>query len=308
MSESHPAVAVDQLTKRFGKRLAIDRISFEAKRGEILGLLGHNGAGKSTLIGCLLGQVFPTSGAVRIFGQDVQANRSGALSHVGAIFETPCFYGYMSGWDNLKLFTSYTADVRDVEILQVAGRVGIADRLRDRVGTYSHGMRQRLALAQALLPEPRILVLDEPGDGLDPEGIAEIRDLIVRLNREMDLTILLCSHQLSEVEQVCDRVVILREGSRIFYGDWRDAGSRDLLLELEAEHPGAVYQELTGQGLVQKVPGGWVLAPGTTLQDVFRSLGNAEGSVSRVGLRRPHLEELYLNLTRGSGPEKGEGA
>lgn len=303
MADSIHAVEVDRLRKCFGKRQAAEAISFNVLPGEIMGLLGHNGAGKSTLIGCLLGQVYPTSGNIRIFGYDVFRDRGRALASVGAIFETPCFYGYMSGWDNLKLFTSYTTTVSDSEIQETIERVGIAERIRDRVETYSHGMRQRLALAQALLPRPRLLVLDEPGDGLDPEGIVEIRELIARLNRDLDLAILLCTHQLSEVEQICDRVVILREGRRIFYGDWREAVGGGDLLDLEANAPDAVTAELHAKGFIREVPGGWTIAEGHSMRDLYRHLGTSNCAVSRVGLRRPHLEELYLSLTHRGGKE-----
>src|SRR5208337_2334479 len=154
------------VTKKFGGRVAVDDVSFTVQRGDIFGLLGHNGAGKSTAIGMMLGQVWPTGGEVKVCGHEVQANRRDALRHVGAIFETPVFYDYLSGAHNLEILSSYTAPTSRARIREVIEWVGLAGREQSRVRTYSHGMRSRLALAQALLPDPKLLILDEPGNGL----------------------------------------------------------------------------------------------------------------------------------------------
>src|SRR6185369_6710290 len=187
-------------------------------RGEIFGLLGHNGAGKSTAIGMMLGQVWPTSGEVRVCGHDVTSDRALALKKVGAIFETPAFYDYLSGWRNLEILSHYTAPTSKERIREVVDWVGLTGREHSKVRTYSHGMRARLALAQALLPQPDLLILDEPGNGLDPEGIHEMRATILRLNRELGLTILLSSHLLNEVEQLCTRIAVLQQGRKVFEG------------------------------------------------------------------------------------------
>ena len=166
-------------------------------RGAIYGLLGHNGAGKSTAIGMMLGQVWPTHGEVRVGGHEVTSHRRLALQKVGAIFETPVFYDYLSGWRNLEILSHYTGPTTSARIREVLDLVGLNGRETSRVRTYSHGMRTRLALAQALLPNPELLILDEPGDGLDPEGIHEMRELILQLHRDFQLTILVCSHLLA---------------------------------------------------------------------------------------------------------------
>ncbi len=173
----------------------------EVPAGEIFGLLGHNGAGKSTAIGMMLGQVWPTAGEIRICSHDVTTHRRLALQKVGAIFETPVFYNYLSGWQNLEILSQYTARTSQERIREVVDWVGLTGREKSKVRTYSHGMRARLALAQALLPGPELLILDEPSDGLDPEGIHEMRQTILRLHRDMGLTILLSSHMLNEVER-----------------------------------------------------------------------------------------------------------
>jgi ABC-2 type transport system ATP-binding protein len=219
-------IRLEHLQKHFGRHVAVEDLSLQIEEGTLFGLLGHNGAGKSTTIGMMLGQVIPDQGQVLIDGHDVQRERALALNHVGAIFETPSFYGYLSGRRNLEIFCSYHHDRVSAKELNVAvEKVRLGSRIDDPVRVYSHGMRQRLALAQALLPQPKILILDEPSEGLDPEGIYEMRELIRELHREFGLTILICSHLLAEVEQICSKVAILRKGRLLFQGDWRqDSG------------------------------------------------------------------------------------
>jgi ABC-2 type transport system ATP-binding protein len=222
-------IQLENLQKRFGHRLAVENLNLEIPEGALYGLLGHNGAGKSTTIGMILGQVIPNRGRVLIGGRDVQRDRAGALSQVGAIFETPSFYGYLSGRRNLEIFCSYSPPVTRAQMDEVIELVRLTARIDDPVRVYSHGMRQRLALAQALLPRPRVLILDEPSEGLDPEGIYEMRELIQRLHREFQLTILICSHLLAEVELICPDVAIMRNGRLLFHGDWRGAGTDSTL-------------------------------------------------------------------------------
>jgi ABC-2 type transport system ATP-binding protein len=209
----------------------VEDLSLEIPAGALYALLGHNGAGKSTTIGMMLGQVIPDQGRVLINGHDVRRERAAALGQVGAIFETPSFYGYLSGRRNLEIFCSYGRPVAREEMERIIDIVRLGPRINDPVRVYSHGMRQRLALAQALLPRPRVLILDEPSEGLDPEGIYEMREMIRRLHREFQLTILICSHLLAEVEQICPDVAIMRNGRLLFHGDWR------------AAEPGATLEE-----------------------------------------------------------------
>jgi ABC-2 type transport system ATP-binding protein len=171
----------------------------------------------------LLGQVWPTAGDVRVCGHDVTADRAQALAKVGAIFETPVFYDYLSGWRNLEILASYTAPTPAARIREVVAWVGLAGRDQSPVRTYSHGMRARLALAQALLPGPELLILDEPTNGLDPEGIHEMRETIRRLHAELGLTILLSSHLLSEVEQLCGRIAGAGRRRKVFDGTLPEA-------------------------------------------------------------------------------------
>jgi ABC-2 type transport system ATP-binding protein len=228
-------IRLQNLQKRFGKQVAVENLTLDIQEGALYGLLGHNGAGKSTTIGMMLGQVVPDDGCVLIDGHDVRRERASALRNVGAIFETPSFYGYLTGRRNLEIFSSYGRYVSAKEIKEVVGLVRLDSRIDDPVQAYSHGMRQRLAIAQALLPRPRLLILDEPSEGLDPEGIYEMRELIRQLHREFQLTVLICSHLLAEVEQICPEVAIMRKGKLLFHGDWRTGNPPRTLEEFYLE-------------------------------------------------------------------------
>src|SRR5262249_20109146 len=171
-------VQTEELSKQYGSRVAVSKLSFSVRQGEVLGLLGQNGAGKSTTIRMLLGLVRPSSGRVRLFGDDMARRPTSALARVGAIIETPAFYEAFSGWQNLRMFSALSGGATRARIESVLELVGLRDRAHDPVRVYSHGMRQRLGIAQALLPGPEFIVLDEPTDGLDPQGIHEVRLLI----------------------------------------------------------------------------------------------------------------------------------
>ena len=229
-------------------------LSLEVPAGEIYGLLGHNGAGKSTAIGMMLGQVWPTGGEVRIGGFEVTSRRRQALEKVGAIFESPAFYDYLSGRRNLQILSSYTARTSAARIQEVIEWVGLGERADSKVRTYSHGMRARLALAQALLPKPDLLILDEPSDGLDPEGIHEMRQTILRLQREMRLTILLSSHLLNEVEQLCSRIAVLNQGRKVFEGTMAETRRADKWVRLRVGDFPLAVQSLEPRRLDRRSP------------------------------------------------------
>ena len=293
-------IRLDRLRKNFGARPALHELSLEVRAGEIFGLLGHNGAGKSTTFGILLGQVYPDAGEAFIDGISVQRERSRALARVGAIFEAPGFYDYLSGWENLRIFSSYSTHVSKSETGAAVETVGLSERIHDRVRTYSHGMRQRLALAQALLPEPRLVLLDEPTEGLDPEGIHEIRSLILRLNREHGLTVLFSSHLLSEVEQLCHRIAILNRGRLVFEGPWeklQPAGKRYRLAVDDWERAEAVCRQ---QGAEIAGPGEVSLAETADVAELVAALVRAEVKVRAVEPHRQSLESLYLSLIEPS--------
>ncbi len=296
-------IELNHVHKRFGKRTAVHDLTLRVPAGEIYGLLGHNGAGKSTAIGMMLGQVWPTQGEVRIFDKDVTTERNLALQKVGAIFEAPAFYDYLSGLRNLEILSSYTARTSSARIREVVEWVGLTGRETSKVRTYSHGMRARLALAQALLPAPEILILDEPGSGLDPEGIHEMRQTILRLHRELRLTILLSSHLLHEVEQLCSRIAVLNRGRLVFEGKLSDTKQRVQWLRLNvgdfalASKLLRQAQMITEDSEGQKV----ALAPGIGPEQVVRRLVQENLAVYEIAPCQDSLESFYLELVRGNG-------
>ncbi len=205
-------VEVERLSKSFGRVLALSEVSFAVNEGEVFGFLGPNGAGKTTTIRILLGLLHGDGGTARIGGHDCWIDHARASRHFGATLEQPGFYGFLSGRDNLRQFARMLGPVDEKQISELLDLVGMTERGDDKVKRYSMGMRQRLALAQALLGKPRLLVLDEPTNGLDPNGIHGLRILLRKLATEQGLTIFFSSHLLSEVEELCDRVVVLHRG------------------------------------------------------------------------------------------------
>lgn len=298
-------IRTENLTKRFGTRLAVDTVTLAVPRGEVFGLLGHNGAGKSTLIGMLLGQVWPTAGSVRVCGCDVTRDRRGALARVGAIFESPAFYDYLSGWRNLEIFAHYSGPTSPARIREVLDWVGLTGREGAVVRTYSHGMRARLAIAQALLPAPELLILDEPGDGLDPEGIHEMRQTILRLRAELGLTILLSSHQLGEVEQLCSRLAVLRRGRKVFEGTLEETRDRRGWVRLRTDDFEAAAAGMKAAGLIEAARNGDRVAPvsGVEVEALVRWLVGQGRPVHEIVPEAVSLEDFYLGLMGAEGPE-----
>lgn len=293
-------IELSHVTKKFAGRTAVDDLSFTVSRGEIFGLLGHNGAGKSTAIGMMLGQVWPTGGEIKICGHDVQSNRRGALMPVGAIFEAPVFYDYLSGRRNLEILSSYTAPTSPARIREVIEWVGLTGREQSRVRTYSHGMRARLALAQALLPKPELLILDEPSDGLDPEGIHEMRQTILRLQRDLGLTILLSSHLLNEVEQLCTRITVLQKGKKVFDGNVADVKAARGKVALKTNDFPAATRLLRERGLITDSADDRfiTLAAGRTAADIVQALVAAGLAVNGIWQHEQTVEDFYLNLIK----------
>jgi len=297
-------ISLLQVQKKFGARVAVDGLTLNVPRGEIFGLLGHNGAGKSTAIGMMLGQVWPTRGEVKVCGHDVTTQRARALARVGAIFETPAFYDYLSGSRNLEILSHYSAPTPPERIREVVDWVGLTGRERSAVKTYSHGMRARLAIAQALLPEPELLILDEPSSGLDPEGIAEMRQTISRLHRELGLTILLSSHLLGEVEQLCSRIAVLKEGRKVFEGRVADVKAERGPLMLRTPDFAAATALLRERGIITGAEDGRVitLREGRTTAEAVRILVNANIPVEGIWQREQTLEDFYLALVKAPPP------
>jgi ABC-2 type transport system ATP-binding protein len=299
-------IELRNLRKQFGARVAVDDLTLTVPRGEIFGLLGHNGAGKSTAIGMMLGQVWPTAGTVRVCGHDVTSHRARALEKVGAIFESPSFYDYLSGWRNLHILSSYTAPTPKQRIGEVLDWVGLTGREHSKVRTYSHGMRARLALAQAMLPQPEILILDEPGDGLDPEGTAELRATILRLHRELGITILLSSHLLPEVEQLCTRIAVLREGRKVFEGTLEETKRRNQWVRLRVGNFAQAVAVLRQAGLISDQRDGQrvALAAAVETDALVRRLVEQGMAVFEIAREAETLESFYLSLMNEQRAEK----
>lgn len=289
---------IEGISKAFGGRPALLPLTLEVGAGEIFGLLGHNGAGKSTTFGVLLGQVHPDTGEAFFDGVSVQRNRGAALRRVGAVFEAPAFYDYLSGWENLRMLVAYSGFAPKSRLREIVELVGLTARIRDRVRIYSHGMRQRLALAQALLPDPAIILLDEPSEGLDPEGIEEMRGLILRLRAERGLTVVISSHLLSEVEQMCDRIAILNQGRLMYCGAWNEHPAQRRV-RFEVGDPNQAASLLAARGVALAADGVATVPESVDIAELVALLVQNGVAVRRVEPVRRTLEDFYLRTIRG---------
>ncbi|MEN9971949.1 MAG: hypothetical protein RIS20_296 [Bacteroidota bacterium] len=228
-------IKVEHLAKNFGNFQAVKDVSFTVNKGDVFGFLGPNGAGKSTTIRCMLSLIKADKGNIQLFGKDLNKHRNEILSKVGSIIEKPDFYRYLSAEKNLAIFARISGkDVSKREIAEMLDFVGLNGRNRDKVGGFSHGMKQRLGIAQTLLHQPDLIVLDEPTTGLDPQGIVEIRNLILRLKSEQNKTVILSSHQLSEIELISNRMVIINKGQSIIEGDVKELlNAQEMVVQLD---------------------------------------------------------------------------
>lgn len=214
-----PVIKVTRLTKQFKHITAVDDLSFSVEEGDVYGFLGQNGAGKSTTIRMLLTLITPTKGSIELFGLNLQKHRNEILKQVGAVIEKPDLYKYLSAFENLKLFAKLSGiKYNDSSLMKQLEMVGLASRAYDKVHTFSQGMKQRLGIAVALVHNPKLIILDEPTNGLDPQGIADIRNLVLHLSRELKKTIFVSSHLLNEIEQVATKVLIIDKGKKIVEG------------------------------------------------------------------------------------------
>jgi ABC-type multidrug transport system ATPase subunit len=231
-------IEVRHLAKRFGTFEAVKDLSFSVNKGDVFGFLGPNGAGKSTSIRCILSLIKPQSGEVLLFGKSLATNRSEILKRVGSIIEKPDFYKYLSAQRNLEIFARISGvDSSKKDIYKMLDFVGLNGREKDKVGGFSHGMKQRLGIAQTLLHDPDLIILDEPTTGLDPQGIIDIRNLILQLKSEHNKTVLLSSHQLSEIEIIANRMVIINKGKSVIEGEVAQLlNAQELIVNLEVDN------------------------------------------------------------------------
>lgn len=296
------ALQTEQLTKRFGARIAVDRLTMRVDRGDIYGFLGPNGAGKSTTLRMLLGLVRPSSGVIKFPVRGSGWEYLRARSHIGAIIETPAFYETFSGRRNLQLLASLSGGVSKKRVEEALDIVELRDRAQDPVKVYSYGMRQRLGIAQALLPTPDLIILDEPTNGLDPQGIQQTRNLIRRLRDEFKLTVLLSSHLLTEIEQLCNRVGIIHEGRLLYEGAPDALVSPTSLYKIRVDDLSRAFDLLTREsGVTVSRNGTSFLHLDVDAESIpaVNALLVAHGiKVYELSPAQESLEEAFLRLTK----------
>lgn len=302
---SDVTLTVQGLTKTIGGKPLIKGVDFELRRGEVFGFLGPNGAGKTTTIRMIVGLMKPTSGTIRICGYDIATHYSEAMDRLGCIVENPEAYSYLSGWANLQLHARMMKGVGEGRIAEVTEKVGLSARIHDKVKTYSLGMRQRLGIAQAMLGRPQVLILDEPTNGLDPSGIREMREFVRQLAEKDGVSVLVSSHLLGEIQQMCDRVAIMTAGEVVRVGTvYGLLASRERLswllepLELGAEVLRRLDVPITRENdriitpYEEQAAGAW-----------NRALVEAGVTVGEMRRLLPSLEDLFMELTGGRAIE-----
>jgi len=304
-SDDNVALCLDDLCKSYGRITAVDHLSLQIHAGEIAGFLGPNGAGKSTTLYMTSRLVHPSGGKIEIFGHNVWGNFKSAIQHVGTMVETPSFYEYLSGRKNLELMGRLRGNVTGKEIRKILERIGLLERQNDKVATYSHGMKQRLGLGMALLGRPRLLVLDEPTNGMDPEGTREILSFLQERVKNDGLTVFISSHLLYEIEEYCDKVFVINHGRLISSGKVKEIlAPHDNVVQVtfggKPPDPTALIKE-EGIEHIETLPGELfeiTLAnrDAAWLNDL---LLKREYKVSSLTPKRKTLKEFFLSITGG---------
>jgi ABC-2 type transport system ATP-binding protein len=304
-ASAEPVLVAEHLTKRFGSREAVSDVSFTLHAGEVLGFLGPNGAGKTTTIRMLVGLARPTKGRIRVRGLDLSSHFREAMTHIGSIVESPDLYKYLTGRENLAHFARMLPAGAAERIETLADMVQLRERLDDRVATYSLGMRQRLGIAQALLGNPDVLVLDEPANGLDPAGIREIRELVRHLAEDRGISVFVSSHLLSEIELMCDRVAIIHRGRTLAAGPVHElldrfAGDR---IVVRARPAAVTAERLAAAGASDVEASGPELVTArldpARVPEAMRALVAAGVDVYSVERPASSLEDAFLRITGG---------
>lgn len=301
-------LTVEQVTKTIGKKNIVDKLSFDIHRGEIVGLLGPNGAGKTTTIRMIVGLIDMSQGDVLVKGHSIKKDFVQAVRHIGGIIENPEFYPYMSGYDNLRQYQRMSEGVTITRIMEVVKLVGLQDAIHKKVRAYSLGMRQRLGIAQALLHNPSILILDEPTNGLDPAGIREMRDYLKQIARDEGIAILVSSHLLSEMELMCSRVVVIQEGKFVTERSIGGTVVNEELTTVSLRVNDTAMAEQTAQHLKDIILINSSEEEGKiTLQlheedipTLIQSLCDARVRIYRVEEMKSSLEEEFLKWTGGN--------
>ncbi len=296
---------VKNLSKTYEQFKALDNLNFEVKQGQIYGLLGPNGAGKSTTMRCLLTLIKPDSGDIHFFDKNLNHNRKEILNRVGYLIEKPDFYTYLSAYNNLKLLSKYSLNkIEDKTIRNLIEKVGLKGRENDAVKKYSHGMKQRLGLAQVLLNNPDLIILDEPNTGLDPQGIVELRDFIFELKNE-GKTVILSSHILHEIEQLADSMIIINKGKSVIQGSKEELlGENNLHVKIEIESTNDIENALNDTQWKNKYNGTTNNMMSFDIQKdeiahLVSFLSDKKIAILSVSYRKK-LEELYMSLTQNT--------
>jgi len=298
-----PVIQVDHVTYRFGKQIVLDNISMHIPQGSIYGFLGPNGAGKTTTLRLILGLLQKQSGIISLFGNGFKANRIDILKKTGSLIEQPSLYLHLTAKENLEVFRLFYQCERKriAEVLDITGLTGAANK---KVKAFSLGMKQRLALAIALLHDPELLILDEPTNGLDPNGIIETRDLIKQLNTEHRKTILVSSHLLSEIEKMVTDVAIIHKGKILFEGELQElqkARSGHSFIEIEVDDTGKAMQALTGKFPVQLINNKLTIGFENKEQVavINAMLVQQEIKIYHLSVRQDDLENLFIQIISG---------
>jgi ABC-2 type transport system ATP-binding protein len=298
------------LVKQYGRITAVDHVDLTVNRGDVYGFLGPNGAGKTTALRMMLGLIYPTAGSVRLFGRDPIGEGAAALDGVAGFVEAPRFYPYMSARTNMRMMAAYDGDEAPERVEEALETVELTGRADDKVGGYSHGMRQRLGIAAALLRRPNLLLLDEPATGLDPGGMRDMRTLIRRL-ADGGMTVLLSSHLLAEVEELCDRVAIIRAGRIVYEGAINElkasAASAYRLRTSDNATALGVCQAQTGVAAA-RIEGADIRmeAGEPTIAELSVALIEAKLQITALVPESATLEDLFFRLTEGSTPGEVE--
>lgn len=296
-----PVLVAKNLTKKIGDRIIVSDASFAVNAGEVFGFLGPNGAGKTTTIRMLVGLIQPTAGSVEICGHDVHREFETAMSPVGCIVETPDLYKFMSGRENLEHFARMRKGVGATEIERAGELVSLSHRLNDKVRTYSLGMRQRLGIAIALLARPRLLILDEPANGLDPAGIREIRNLLRSLAEETGVGVFVSSHLLAEVELMCDRIAIIHHGRIIETAPVHELHAREAEMEFRVDEPDRAIALLVEMGIGHASDDGFIRVQVSeeNTPEVVSRFTEAGIRIYRAQRHIRSLEERFIEATGG---------
>ncbi len=294
-------IECENLYKKIGNKTILNNVSLQVCKGDIVGFIGPNGAGKTTTIKLITGLQKITSGTVRINGYNIQKEFSNAIEKVGAIVESPDLYMYMSGYENLKMIAKLYNNVSRDRIDEVVKIVGLENRIKDKVSKYSLGMRQRLGIAQAILHKPNVLILDEPNNGLDPEGIKEVRELLIKLAKEENMGILISSHNLAELETFCNKVIIIQNGEIV---------ETSTIKDLKADISGNTYiiETNNSKKVIKIVKGAEIIdkenirveCEKTEIPNIVRKLVEADIDIYKIEEEQISLESAFLKKTGGN--------